>query len=220
MRGNTLGLNGLDLLFEKCNNQVVEFQKTLMLSDSILIKLNELIDLVENGTFSTTKEKGDALEDLTKFLFSSLKFFETLPNLHTSSNEIDFICNLNKQGLTALKQGYLEFHTDFLIECKNYNNNVNVTHVGKFAALLNIQTKKFGIIVSKKRITGANWSGALGFTKKFFLKNNILIINFTLEDFKLLNKHSFFEIIHNKKQEIINDVDLTKYLQDHPAMIQ
>lgn len=220
MRGNTLGLNGLDLLFEKCNNQVVEFQKTLMLSDSILIKLNKLIDLVENGTFSTTKEKGDALEDLTKFLFSSLKFFETLPNLHTSSNEIDFICNLNKQGLAALKQGYLEFNTDFLIECKNYDNNVNVTHVGKFAALLNIQTKKFGIIVSKKRITGANWSGALGFTKKFFLKNNILIINFTLEDFKLLNKHSFFEIIHNKKQEIINDVDLTKHLQDHPAMIQ
>lgn len=219
MRGNQLGFNALDLLFEKCDRKATEFQKTLLPSESVLVEINKLVDLVENGCFSTTKEQGDALEKLTKTLFSSLKFFQVLPNLHTSSNEIDFICNLNEQGITALKQDYLEFDKHFLVECKNYNNNINVTHVGKFAALLDIQTKEFGLIISKKRITGSKWDGALGFTKKFYLKTNILIVNFTLDDFKLLNTHSFFEIIHNKKQEIINDVDLTEYLTTHPAML-
>lgn len=218
MVASKIGYNLLEILQEQCENKVTEFQKNLVLSPKVLIEVNKLIDIVENGVFDTTKEKGDALENLTKTVFEKLKFFKMMPNLHTSSNEIDFLCNLNSNGMYALKQGFFVFPENFLVECKNYEKNVGVTYIGKFASLLEMQNKNFGIMISKNGITGANWSGSLGFIKKFYLKTNILIISFTLNDFKLLNTHSFFEIIQNKKEEIINDVDLTEFLKPHPAM--
>ncbi|BCC32537.1 hypothetical protein [Bacillus cereus] len=219
MKNKIDGYNALDLIFEQCKKEATEFQKTLTLNDENKALLSTLINKIETGVFNTEKEKGDALEVLTRETLKALKFFDALPNIHTSSNEIDFLCKLSESGNIAKAKGYFIFEDDFLIECKNYANPVDVTYVGKFAALLLSQNKSLGILVSKKGITGSNWSAAFGWTKKLFLKCNVLIISFTLDDFReLVNNKSFFEIIEQKKTDIINDTDIKGYLTKHPAM--
>ncbi|TYS64361.1 hypothetical protein FZD47_12920 [Bacillus infantis] len=214
------GFNALDLIFEQCNKEATEFQKILLLNEESKIKLAALIDKIDNGIFSTEKEKGDALELLTRETLKAFKFFDALPNIFTSTNEIDFLCKLSNSGNIAKAKGYIRFEDEFLIECKNYARPVDVTYVGKFACLLLSQSKNLGILVSKKGITGSNWSDAYGWTKKLYLKHDILIISFTLEDFRqLLDNKSFFEIIEQKKMDIINDTDINSYLQKHPSML-
>jgi hypothetical protein len=213
------GYNALDLIFEQCHGEAVEFQKHLILNDENKAILSTLIDTIETEAFSTEKEKGDALETLTRETLKMLRFFDAMPNIHTSTNEIDFLCKLSSSGTIAKAKGYFTFENDFLIECKNYARPVDVTYVGKFAALLINQNKSFGILVSKKGITGSNWSDAYGWTKKLFLKCNVLIISFTMNDFReLINNKSFFEIIEQKKMDIINDTNINEYLKKHPAM--
>ncbi|PAE86887.1 hypothetical protein [Shouchella clausii] len=213
------GFNALDAVFEKCNKEAIEFQKVLHLNEENKIKLSGLINKIETNHFSTEKEKGDALELLTRETLKALKFFDALPNIHSSTNEIDFLCKLSAPGNIAKSKGYFRFENDFLIECKNYARPVDVTYVGKFASLLISHSKKFGILVSKKGVTGSGWSDAYGWTKKLYLKHDLLIISFTLNDFrKLTNNESFFEIIEQKKMDIINDTDISLYLQKHPAM--
>lgn len=217
MSNNFDGQNVLDLLTDQCKSDVLEFQKKLLLNPNKVKDIEQLIKTIEGGSFRNTKEQGDALESLTKITLQHIGLFEMFDNIHTSSNEIDFLCSLNSAGKTARAQGYIEFETDFLIECKNYSTKVDVTYVGKFASLLNSTSKNFGIVISKHGITGNGWNDALGLTKKLYLKSNILIISFTLSDFKKLNEISFFELIQIKKQEIINDVDLSPYIKKHPA---
>ncbi|MGE7915298.1 hypothetical protein [Lysinibacillus xylanilyticus] len=220
MTNNPKGPNILELVFEECNGEAIAFQKNLILSYEKKKKLSTLIEKIDNDDFETTKEKGDALETLTRETLKMLMLFDALPNLHTSTNEIDFLCKLSKSGNIALSKGYINFHKEFLIECKNYNEKVDVTYVGKFAALLINHGMKFGIMVSKEGITGANtkWSYAYGWTKKLYLKCNVLIISLTLDDFRLMLEKSFFEIIEEKKLDIINDTDINSYLSKHPAM--
>ncbi|MDK8181268.1 hypothetical protein [Paenibacillus sp. UMB4589-SE434] len=219
MKSKPDGYNALELIFEQCHREATEFQKSLLLNDGNKALLSTLIDKIETETFSTEKEKGDALETLTRETLKMLKFFDALPNIHTSTNEIDFLCKLSTSGTIAKAKGYFNFEDDFLIECKNYARPVDVTYVGKFACLLISQNKSFGILVSKRGITGSNWSDAYGWTKKLFLKCNVLIISFTMNDFReLINNKSFFEIIEQKKTDIINDTDINGHLKKHPAM--
>lgn len=219
MMNKTKGYNALDHLFEQCNQKTAEFQKQLLINEENRIKLSILIKKIENNKFDTEKEKGDALESLTRETLKALKFFNALSNIHTSTNEIDFICQLSQQGHVAKANGFVQFENDFLIECKNYSQPINVTYVGKFASLLMSQNKKFGILVSKKGMTGSGWTAAYGWTKKLYLKNDLLIVSFTLNDFKkLIDNMSFFEIIEQKKMDIVNDTNISSYLKKHPAM--
>jgi len=216
---NNKGYNALDILFKQCNYDVREFEKLLFLKEECKAELLEMIKNLENGSFSTTKEKGDALEKLTKTMFEKLKLFETYPNIHTSTNEIDFLCSLNKEGLNAKGNGLIDFEDDFIIECKNYESPVGVTHVGKFITLMQSQNKNFGMFISKKSITGTGWSDAHGLIKKIYLKYGIIIIDFNINDFKrIANGKSFFEIITNKKFDLINDTEINKYLEKHPSL--
>lgn len=215
---NQQGKNALEILLEESNYKATEAQKRLTLSDEKVDNLKKSIELVRNGIFNNTKEKGDALEDLTQCIFDSFGVFESLNNIHTSTNEIDFLCRLNSQGRISKSSGYFEIEDSFLIECKNLNTTVNVTHVDKFAALLLLHGKKLGIIISRKGVTGTSkWKDSKGFIKKFYLKNNILIVSLTLTDIESLFSRSLFELVREKKDEIIYDCDISKYIVPHPA---
>lgn len=212
------GYNALDYIFTECNHEVTEFQKKLTLNEKSISILLSKIDSLENGVYNNTKEKGDALESLTRYMFESLLFFNTHQSLHTSSNEIDFMVTLSDPGNVAKAKGYMNIENEFLIECKNYKSKVNVEYVGKFASLLLAQSKELGIMVSIHGITGTGWNAAIGLCKKLYLKTGTLLISFTLEDFRSLQYHSFFEIIEAKKQEIINDTNIDNFLKKHPSM--
>lgn len=213
---NSPGYNLYEILHIQCENNYKEFQKKLILPDDKKASIQSQLMELSTPSF-TTAQKGKKLEELTRLVFEALGFFRSYANIHTSTNEIDFLCKLSPAGKNAKSDGFIDFEDDFLVECKNYSTKVGVTYVGKFASLLESHNKKFGIMVSQKGITGNRWTDSLGLTKKLYLKNGVLIISFDLQDFERLEFESFFSIVESKKDEIINDADISQYITKHPG---
>lgn len=213
---NDKGFNLHELLLNQCQSNYKEFQKKLILPGGKKIVIQKLLNELNTPSI-TTAQKGKKLEDLTRKVFETIGFFDCYANIHTSTNEIDFLCKLSPVGKNAKSEGFIGLEDEFLVECKNYSTKVGVTYIGKFASLLESHNKKFGIMVSQKGITGSAWKDATGLTKKLYLKTGVLIISFDFNDFQRLQHESFFSIIESKKDEIKNDADISQYITKHPA---
>lgn len=179
---------------------------------------------------NTTKDKGDRLENLVSFILSKSYFYEVYRNVCTETNEIDEVVVFTKEGRQALKEldlsrDLIPIDTDmFLGECKNYNNTLGVTYVGKFYSLLTATDNSFGIIFTQKGLTGeaAGYKDAYGLVKVIRMieqnKNNkdFYIITFTIEDYEeLLNGKNFFELVEAKKKELKLAANYHTFLKDN-----
>lgn len=166
-----------------------------------------------------TKEKGDALENVVNFIIDKSFFLEVYPNKRTSTNEIDQFVVLSDYGKQAMHQykfshEFLGFENGYFIgECKNYDEEVEATWVGKFYTLLRTCGHcNLGIIFSYKGLTGKenNWYHAHGLTKIIYqIEPNgkkIFILDFNKDDFKKLfnRKENLFKIIYKKKLALIS----------------
>lgn len=164
-------------------------------------------------TLSTTKDIGDALEELVNFIIKKTFFFNVAANVRTGTNEVDQVIKLSKQGKIALEKfgiprSIIPVEGDtFLGECKNYATSLSVTYVGKFYSLLKQCDCNFGIIFSYKGISGKEktWSDAHGLTKvirlieKYSNNSNFYILEFNINDYeKILKGTSFFDLIEAK----------------------
>lgn len=187
-------------------------------------EIKHLIDLVEEDNFDNTKEKGTTFENIIKKIFKARAVFSKVQNVRTGTNEIDIIVSINPVGTLVNASELLELNGNtFIIEGKNYSEPVGVTWTGKFAHLMKSHDINYGIIFSKKKITGINkdnkltWQEAAGLCKKLYLKENRLIINITLEDIKfaLNNNINFFTILDNKKKDIKFDTNYFSLIQPH-----
>jgi hypothetical protein len=173
-----------------------------------------------------TKDKGDALENIVNFIINKSFFLKVYPNKRTSTNEIDQFVVLSSNGKQAMYE--YNFSSDllgfkdgyFIGECKNYDDNVAATWVGKFYTLLRTCGNcELGIIFSYYGLTGQenNWYDAHGLTKVIYRmetgtkKNHIL--DFNKEDFEKLRdrKMNFFDIIHAKKNALISGSKSTNF---------
>lgn len=85
-----------------------------------------------NNSNSSTEIKGKSLEDLVGFILEKSVVFETLPNVRTSSNEIDMLVRLNAKGEYFKGQGLLNFDEKFISECKNYNKKFQLLGLESF----------------------------------------------------------------------------------------
>lgn len=166
-----------------------------------------------------TKEKGDALENIVNFIIDKSFFLKVHPNQHTATNEIDQFVVLSDRGKQAMYEynfsdellGFTDKY--FIGECKNYDDTVGSTWVGKFYTLLKTCGDcELGIIFSYHGLTGKenNWYDAHGLTKVIYrMENNKKnhILDFNINDFELLNdkKHNFFEIIKAKKESLASN---------------
>lgn len=179
----------------------------------------EILKIIENiklDNFKTTKEKGNALEFLMKKIFKAENIFKVYQNVHTSSNEIDLVIQIQSNGLIFNLNTVLGIQGDkILVECKNYKKKIDVTWVGKFAHLLNHHDIDYGIIFSKYSLTGIKkgkltWNQAAGLVKKFYLKHSKSIINITLDEIKdiISEDKSFVEFLKNKKNNIQLDTNI------------
>lgn len=174
----------------------------------------------------TDQEKGKVLENIVKFVLAkSGGLFEVKSNLHTSTNEIDDLVILNKKGARLVEQGLMDFKGPYFIcECKNYNDKVDVTFVGKFCSLVMSQNCRLGIMFSYYGLSGSGWNDGIGITKKFHLRKEkpeerYYIIEFNKDDFELIEQgHNFLEIYESKVMALETDTKYEHYLQPHPAM--
>ena len=119
-------LNNADELVQKLSTD--EFQQYNVLLDEF-IKVN--------SSNSSSKEKGEVLEQLVKCLIDNTHLYDSYRNIHTSTNEIDIFFKLNNAGKHLISKGILHDLPFLLLgECKDYKGTIGVTYVGKFFSLL------------------------------------------------------------------------------------
>lgn len=176
------------------------------------------IERIENHNFNTSKEKGDALEDLAKSLLTFNNMFDVYSNVHSSTNEVDLILTLKPGARVILDIFYPNLsRLQFIGECKNYNKKVGVTWIGKVHSLLKLHNYDVCLLFSRKGFTGRKWDGGNGLSRKIALKENLFVLDISFDDLILLRDISVIELINTKYLSIIHDIDYANCLSQHPA---
>ena len=115
---------------------------------------------------------------------------------------------------------------NFIGECKNYQDKIPVTYVGKICSLLTTTQNKICILFSYNGVTGKNWENAEGLIKKFYLSKEKLeerfcIIDFNVKDFDEIAKgNNFLQIVENKITALKNDTDYSNFIKEHELSSQ
>lgn len=176
-----------------------------------------------------TKQKGDALENIVNFIINKSFFLQVFPNKRTATHEIDQFITLTDYGKQAIHEynftpEMLGFDSGyFLGECKNYDDEIAATWVGKFYTLLKTCGNcGLGIIFSYKGLTGQenNWYDAHGLTKVIYqlekTNKETFILDFNIKDFESLKDKStnLFKIITAKKNALKAGVKSKHFLNE------
>lgn len=216
--------NSLSLI-ELLDSKIYRYEDMINFSSDEFEVYKRHLDYFEKTNSSAAfnnKDKADALENLVTYLIEKTNIFEVYKNVPTTSNEIDLFVRLNQRGKILLSQGLIdELYLNFICECKNYNQKIDVTWIGKFIMLTKLGNFNFGIMFSYHGLTGKNtWDNAFGLTRKFYLKENLLVIDVDHKDLiKISTDKNLLEIIKDKTTQIKHDIDLTPYLTEHPNSI-
>lgn len=168
----------------------------------------------------TSQQRGALLEKMAGVLFfDGNAMFNKAINCRTVTNEIDILVSWNKIALQmGIDRAYEFMGKSFLCECKNYTGDVNVTYIGKFFSLMKVSNVKFGILFSRKGMSGKNiWVHGKGLARKIALSERIYIIDITWNDFeKIYNKETnIFNLINDKCNAMKNDINYDEYVLKH-----
>ncbi|WP_458412744.1 acetylglutamate semialdehyde dehydrogenase [Schinkia sp. CFF1] len=214
-------------LLSDMNEEELKFQIITSLSTKEKVEyedlLKELKSLHRKNSQANTAEKGEILEKVVTFLFEKSSVFEVLERIHTSTNEIDQLITLNSRGREFKLKGYIDLKDDIILsECKNYEEKVGVTWVGKFASLLGTSNVKLGLLFSYHGLTGKGWNDAVGLTKKVYLSKpkdeKIFILDFNKYDFESIkNGRNLLSLIKAKTLAIQLDTKFDHFITKHPA---
>ncbi|WP_035776398.1 hypothetical protein [Butyrivibrio sp. VCB2001] len=169
---------------------------------------------------TTTKDKGNKLEDLVEFLFVKALpgIFEVVRNCRTSSNEIDLLIKWTLRANTSgVSKEFCDLGNTILCECKNYIGKVDVTYIGKFISLMSCSDTKLGIMVAWYGVTGKGWNAGLGLIKKIALAEKRYILIFTREDLEsiYLKRDNLYNLLSVKLQALKQDVSYNKLITKH-----
>lgn len=199
-----------DKICEYTEEQKIQYKKLL----------KELKDV--NNSKKSNTEKGTILEEIAVFLLKTGNIFEIYNNVRTSTNELDQLVRVNATGKLLCTTGIISNKfRNFIGECKNHNEKISVTYVGKICSLLCTTNIKICILFSYHGVTGNNWQDASGLIKKFYLcrekeEDRYCIIDFNINDFNRIEKgENFLQILEEKMNTLQYDTDYIKYISDH-----
>lgn len=105
--------------------------------------MNKLISLLGHS-------KGETLEWLAEYLLSCMPGCRTYRRRKTPSTDYDIICSM--EGFDVDFRS--EFGRYFVCECKDWTKPADFTTIAKFCRVLDSVKSKFGILFSKKGISG------------------------------------------------------------------
>ncbi|MFR0540571.1 restriction endonuclease [Lactobacillus delbrueckii] len=214
------------LLFSELFQMLAETNSpSLGLSDKVFANFASLYDRIDSGNYSQV-EKGKLLEDLIAILFEEgyPTMLDIRKNMLTSSNEIDILVNWSKSatqsGIQLLED---EMGSYFLVECKNYNNKVGVTYLGKFFSLMCYTDTKLGVFIAWNGITGSDnsWNDAVGLVKKLALGEKKYILVLTKADLKKIRQKetNIFTLLEHKYLALKTDISYKSLIKKHEIEI-
>lgn len=187
-------------------------------------KLFQDLNVNNSNDKCSTTIKGKSLEKIVCFILEHIGIFDVKKNFRTHTNELDQLLMLNNIGKGFLASGLIDKRLEQIIgECKNYQNKVSVTYVGKLCSLLMTTDTKIGILFSYKGISGKKWDNACGLVRKFYLckekkEDRYCILDFNLEDFKRINEGiSILKIIEEKILSLQYDCNYENLINTHDA---
>ena len=115
-----------------------------------LTKLRAALD----GPFKTSKEKGDALENLALCLFTQIKGVSGTNKIHTNTNQFD--CTIRFPQSSGVFPTIMNYMTPyFIIECKNEmekqgkGKTPSNTYFHKLSDIMSSNDAKLGIVLSR-----------------------------------------------------------------------
>ncbi|AIQ70347.1 hypothetical protein [Paenibacillus graminis] len=236
---SSAGYSPLDYLkFTDIDDVEEHFNTLSKLSDEDMLEYKVLLENLEEVNKkkvtktkitqgdNNTLQKGKALENLVSFLWQKSGFFEVHDNIRNSTNEIDQLVEFNFKGIMFEK--FLpvnKTNSSFLVsECKNYDKKISVTWVGKLYSLTCTNSSRFGFLFSFHGMAArGGWDSAIGLTKKLFLQKErldekISIIDFNIEDFRMIsNGANFLHLIKAKIDSLILQTSVSDLISKHPA---
>lgn len=221
-------IDNLMNMFKIVGNEY-SYKKICEFNDEEIKEYNKLLKEFKNtnSSNSTTNEKGRALENLATYTIKTTHVFDVYKNIRTTTNELDQLVKItdNNRLLIGLKI-IDERLANFIGECKNYQDKIPVTYVGKICSLLTTTQNKICILFSYNGVTGKNWKDAEGLIKKFYLSKEKLeerfcIIDFNVKDFDEIAKgNNFLQIVENKITALKNDTDYSNFIKEHELSSQ
>lgn len=168
-------------------------------------KLIEIHNYPDDFKGVKAKTKGDILEDIIEIITIETKIFGLYRNITNDTNEYDIIIEpseLAKQMYNAIPE---IVYQPIICECKNYQETIGVTWIGKLYMLLSLANIKVGIIFSYEGITGEDeWEASKGLVKKIFLKDGIAILDIGIKELeKIKNGERFYDVVQEKYNQLI-----------------
>ncbi|HDI6901104.1 TPA: restriction endonuclease [Staphylococcus aureus] len=159
---------------------------------------------------SEDDKSGKPLEVFVSNLMNSIQLHEINNNIRTSTNEIDLFLRTNDITRAFYEKTLPILKENFIIECKQYHEKINVTWVNKFYSLLRQGDYKIGIIFSLELLTGKNeWDSSKGVCSKVALKDDIFILNFYKKDMEdILNGKNFIDIVEEKLIQLKENIKI------------
>jgi len=152
-------------------------------------------------------KKGENLEKLSEYLMSCMPGCRTYRRLKTESTDYDVICSM---------EGFeVDFRSDFgryfVCECKDWSKPADFTTIAKFCRVLDSVKSKFGILFSKRGISGHGKSKyAERELIKVFQDRGMVIIVLNEEDLNTVaNGMNFVNMLRIKYETI--RLDLKSY---------
>lgn len=186
-------------------------------------KIVEMHEAPENYKKVKAQTRGDLFEELTKQITIKTNLFDLFDNITSDTNEYDIVIKLSDFAKITLKNIIPDiFHQPIICECKNHQQPVNVTWIGKLYMLLAMSQIKVGIIFSYEGITGEkekSWTDAWGLIRKIYLKDEIAIIDISkIEIKRIIDGENFCDIVEEKYLELKTMTsDLEKSKIYHPS---
>lgn len=221
-------MNDIDNLitaFKNIGNEI-SYKKICEFTENQREEYNILLANLEkvNSSKASTPEKGKALEDIASFVLKSSNVFEVYRNIPTSTNELDQLVKTNSKGKILFSNGIIDKRLkNFICECKNYQEKISVTYVGKVCSLLATTENKICILFSYYGVSGSDWKDSVGLIRKFYLskekeEDRYCIIDFNIKDFISIQKgNNILQIIEDKILALQNDTNYVKFLSPHES---
>jgi hypothetical protein len=155
---------------------------------------------IEHLTRCLGNPSGKALEDLADYLMSCMPGCRTMKRKHSPSTEYDLICSV--EGLE------LDFRSElgryFVCECKDRSGPANFTAMAKFCRVLDSVKSRFGILFSRKGISGEGTRRDAALEQlKVFQDRGIVIVVVDQKDLeRVAQGANFISLLRSKYERV------------------
>ncbi len=148
----------------------------------------------------TGDRSGSPMEALCEYLLSCMPGCKTTRRRRRHSTEYDIICSMEGFEIDFRS----EFGRYFVCECKDWSSAADFTVMAKFCRVLDSMKSRFGILFSKKGITGAGKSDyAEREQLKVFQDRGMVIIVIDESDLEKIAAGANFIAMLREKYELV-----------------